>query len=246
VQIIKHISYPKSGCQVFRWALLKYFSDNVNYPVQKKDERLMRGREAYYDFLQCKGSLQEIIQNYGSDQLSKVVNAGSMLCSAISESPWLPRFYLVHGHEIEFEDHINTLYLFQYRHPIMCAISWIGWSSDCDAKFMNFVKEKIKKWKVWIHRWVLTSETRPNALCFDYDILVADPFLCFTEVLHFLRVKVDRTHLQRVLGFMNFHHIHTIKDFNVEDVHVKQMIEFEKTIEHELDILKMKKLYLEN
>jgi len=243
--MLYHITWPRSGCQLLIWTLLKYASENINYPFEQWN------KEEYYNFTNKRKSIHQI---FNGEEVGKkrVFTAGPLVYATFADTPsggFIPYPNFLHCHDlpkyiiIEQEDKC----LFQYRHPILALISHIGWGINdekiYDIKFSEYLKKGIVSWKEWVHEWPL-NEKYVNNYHLEYTKLLENPKERLIEIINFLDLPYNKRLLNKLLKKMDISPKHVYaKDFDMHRIYKKELVILEKDILSELKRLKIPRIY---
>lgn len=240
--MIYHVSWPRSGCQLLIWCLLKYGSEDINYPFKKWNE------ERYKNFTHRRGSINQILRE---NLNSTIIHETKYLTYAdLHDTPaggFNPKPNFLHFHDVAWKLPKPDKYIFQHRHPILAAISHIGWGTNdekiFDRRLIKYFEKEINKWKVWINKWIYTNKSKPYYLL-EYSDFMNSPKKHLNELIKFLGIPASKDFTQQVLDTMNISYKHKyFKDFDIYRVYDNDLKRLEDSIKEDLNRLNIERIY---
>jgi len=243
--MIHHITYPRSGCQLLIWCLLKFGSENPYYPFEIWDD------EEYKFFVKRRKSINQILREEFPGQV--IHSTKHLIYADLHDEPsggFKPNPNFLHFHDISYKLPKPDKYIFQFRHPILCAISYIGWGINDEAyyqpEFIEYFYKQIDQWKQWVKKWIIDKDYE-NAYFLEYNDFMQNPKHKLIEIIKFLELPYNQKLIDGIINTMNIKYKHNFfKDFDICRVYDKDLEKLEKTIKKELNLLNIPLLFKEN
>lgn len=208
---VKVISFPRSGTQLLLWTLLKYFSENINYPDYDGQN------QQYKSFLGQTQTLNQALETMAP--MGKVWFAGKVIYRDIAfNERWEhveASMLHSHGENIPFQNDPTSRYILQYRNPIEASISLIRtWPEAAKTNSEHVALElqiQVKKWEDWMVKWV-DNNKEDNTYRLEYSDFIRNFEYHIRSILLFLHAEIKEDFLIELIKLMAVKRYHVLQE----------------------------------